>query len=169
MTKAEAIAMLKRIQEPEAWEPQINQAAFEALDMAIKALEQEPCEDTISRQAAISHVDDVPYIKDHPTVGLLWKAWIESLPSAQPEQRWIPCSERLPEEYGEFLVTMTEKAKAKDLGFDIDETYIMKMRYNSNGWQLPRRIPSWINKAVKDEVLAWMPLPEPYKGGEQDE
>ena len=53
MTKAEAIAMLKRIQEPEAWEPQINQAAFEALDMAIKALEQEPCEDTISRQAAI--------------------------------------------------------------------------------------------------------------------
>ena len=41
MTKAEAIAMLKRIQEPEAWEPQINQAAFEALDMAIKALEQE--------------------------------------------------------------------------------------------------------------------------------
>lgn len=41
MTKAEAIAMLKRIQEPEAWEPQINQAAFEALDMAIKALEQQ--------------------------------------------------------------------------------------------------------------------------------
>ena len=39
----------------------------------------------ISRQAAISHVDDVPYIKEHPNVGLLWKAWIESLPSAQPE------------------------------------------------------------------------------------
>ena len=38
------------------------------------------------RQAARSHVDDVPYIKDHPNVGLLWKAWIESLPSAQPEQ-----------------------------------------------------------------------------------
>ena len=41
MTKAEAIAMLKRIQEPEAWEPQITQAAFEALDMAIKALERQ--------------------------------------------------------------------------------------------------------------------------------
>ena len=86
------------------------------------------------------------------------------LPSAQPEPQWIPCSERLPEEYGEFLVTMTEKAKAKDLGFDIDETYIRKMRYNSNGWQLPRHIPSWINEAVKDEVLAWMPLPKGYKG-----
>ena len=42
-------------------------------------------DDLISRQGAISHVDDVPYIKDHPNVGLLWKAWIESLPSAQPE------------------------------------------------------------------------------------
>ena len=42
-------------------------------------------DDYISRQAAISHVDDVPYIKEHPNVGLLWKAWIESLPSAQPE------------------------------------------------------------------------------------
>ena len=41
--------------------------------------------DLISRQAAISHVDDVPYIKDHPNVGLLWKAWIESLLPAQPE------------------------------------------------------------------------------------
>jgi len=41
--------------------------------------------DLISRQAAISHVDDVPYIKEYPDVGLLWKAWIESLPSAQPE------------------------------------------------------------------------------------
>jgi predicted ABC-type ATPase len=58
MTKAEAIAMLKRIQEPEAWEPQITQAAFEALDMAIKALEQQPCEDTISRQAAIEALEN---------------------------------------------------------------------------------------------------------------
>ena len=49
--------------------------------------------DLISRQAAISHVDDVPYIKEHPNIGLLWKVWIESLPSAQPERkkgRWIP-------------------------------------------------------------------------------
>jgi len=48
--------------------------------------------DLISRQAAISHVDDVPYIKEHPNVGLLWKAWIESLPSAQPERKrgkWV--------------------------------------------------------------------------------
>lgn len=113
--------------------------------------------DLIDRQAAIDALSQYPFEKVVNCVSI-----IEELPSAQPEQ-WIPCSERLPEEYGEFLVTMTEKAKAKDLGFDIDETYIRKMRYNSNGWQLPRHIPSWINEAVKDEVLAWMPLPEPYR------
>ena len=129
--------------------------------------------DLISREDAIRWVKTEcnPYGK--PTLdfesGKKVIEHLEQMPSAQPEQRWIPCSERLPEEYGEFLVTMTEKAKAKDLGFDIDETYIRKMRYNSNGWQLPRHIPSWINEAVKDEVLAWMPLPEPYQEeGEKD-
>ena len=131
--------------------------------------------DLISRQAAIDALGERPmvWVESDYELGARNQydadvLALETVPSAQPEQRWIPCSERLPEEYGEFLVTMTEKAKAKDLGFDIDETYIRKMRYNSNGWQLPRHIPSWINEAVKDEVLAWMPLPEPYKGGEQD-
>lgn len=91
MTKAEAIAMLKRIQEPEAWEPQINQAAFEALDMAIKALEQQPCEDTISRQAAIEALDGEIEITGRTNAEAvkgyvrLVKDRLERLPSAQPE------------------------------------------------------------------------------------
>jgi hypothetical protein len=127
--------------------------------------------DTIYRQDAIEGLYDV-FFDDELSAAYPKEAdkvldVIRKLPAAQQEPHWIPCSERLPEEYGEFLVTMTEKAKAKDLGFDIDETYIRKMRYNSNGWQLPRHIPSWINEAVKDEVLAWMPLPEPYKEGQE--
>lgn len=94
MTKAEAIVMLKRIQEPEAWEPQINQAAFDALDMAIKALEQQPCGDTISRQdaidaAALSAAEwDGMYVQD--INGRIREA-LEKLPSAQPEPA-IPLS-----------------------------------------------------------------------------
>lgn len=90
MTKAEAIAMLKRIQEPEAWEPQINQAAFEALDMAIEALEKEPCEDCVSRQAAIDMLmERASNLRG--TVGDLGGACsgaaklIAQLPPAQPE------------------------------------------------------------------------------------
>lgn len=49
-------------------------------------------DDLISRQEAIDYVDDVPYIKMHPNIGLLWKAWIEQLSPAKPERKkgkWI--------------------------------------------------------------------------------
>lgn len=121
--------------------------------------------DLIDRQEAIEAIKryESAYSYDLNNGLILAMNAVADVPAV--EEQWIPCSERLPEEYGEFLVTMTEKAKAEDLGFDLDETYIRKMRYNSNGWQLPRHIPSWINEAVKDEVLAWMPLPvqEPYQ------
>lgn len=41
MTREQAIAMLRRMQEPEAYEPQITEAAFDAIGMAITALERE--------------------------------------------------------------------------------------------------------------------------------
>ena len=76
MTREEAIICLKGIKnygrdtfnEQSDWQG--------CLDMAIKALEQEPCEDTISRQAAIDVVKgiDRSFVK-----------YIEELPSAQPE------------------------------------------------------------------------------------
>ena len=52
-----------------------------AYDMAIKALEQQPCEDTISRQAAIDALSQYPFEKVVNCVSI-----IEELPSAQPEQ-----------------------------------------------------------------------------------
>ena len=33
---------------------------------------------------------------------------LEKLPSAQPEPHWIPCSERLPEESGKYLVSVLD-------------------------------------------------------------
>ena len=38
MTNEKAIDLLRRMQEPEAYEPQITEEAFEALEMAIMAL-----------------------------------------------------------------------------------------------------------------------------------
>lgn len=88
--------MLKRIQEPEAWEPQINQTAFEALDMAIEALSQESSEDVISRQAAIEIIQSM--YPGMPRVPWMRKDWqkryepyirtenaIRKLPSAQSD------------------------------------------------------------------------------------
>lgn len=41
MKPEEAIKMLERIQDPEPYEPQINVAAYEAIDMAIDALKKQ--------------------------------------------------------------------------------------------------------------------------------
>ncbi len=103
MTKSEAISQLQEridLINKDYFDLQLDKYA-EALEMAIEALNQfaevdkkvsaegqdliSRQKDLISREVALTHIDDVPYIKDHPNVGLLWKAWIENLPSAQPE------------------------------------------------------------------------------------
>ena len=141
-------------------------------------------DDLISRQAVIEALKGLPtWWADEggyyggaqpPMVALLDPedavSAIENLPSAQPEPHWTPCSEELPKENGHYLVTFHQTATEEDLGFDMDDTDVCKMRYDTkHGWRTPRRIPSWINNAVVSTVLAWMPLPEPYKGGEQDD
>ena len=58
----------------------------EALDMAIKALEQQPCEDTISRQAAIDEIKEIYEWHDNVTKERIIEHF-KQLPSAQPEQQ----------------------------------------------------------------------------------
>lgn len=92
------------------------------------------------------------------------KIGIKKLPMAQ---RWIPCSERPPEENGKYLVTFHQIATYDDLGFDMDDTDVRKMYYSTeSGWLIPKRFPSWINDAITSTVVAWMPLPEPWRGRE---
>lgn len=69
---------------------------------------------------------------------------LKAVPSAEPEQRWIPCSERLPEEEGRYLVTCSKIEWVVDW----------------NIWRNKPK-PSWL---WEQGVTAWMPLPEPYKG-----
>ncbi|MEE3344509.1 MAG: DUF551 domain-containing protein [Bacilli bacterium] len=60
---------------------------------------------------------------------------------------WIPCSERLPEEDGEYLVTT--KWKGSYSGDVYIETNIDVY------WE---KLKEWDN----NDIIAWMPLPEPY-------
>ena len=67
---------------------------------------------------------------------------------------WIPCSERLPEEYGEYLVWWTDITRGQ---------YYEIVEYEpDNGWigEIPQAFEG------KYSVIAWQPLPEPYKEGE---
>ena len=40
---------------------------------------------------------------------------LEKSPSAQPEQQWIPCSERLPEHGGRYLISVLDGINRRKL------------------------------------------------------
>ena len=69
----------------------------------------------------------------------------------EPKQEWIPCSERLPARQGYYICT------CKD-GSRVLKTTTIKW---SNGWQLSGTRAYW-------KVIAWMPLPEPMKGADDE-
>ena len=81
---------------------------------------------------------------------------LEGLPSADRPQEWIPCSEKLPSENGDYLVTL-ENGVVKILGYSTTQrtTYPKGFYHIKDGF-------SW--RQIQNPVVAWMPLPEPYKG-----
>ena len=71
-------------------------------------------------------------------------------PSAEAVQGWIPCSERLPNEGQGVIVTVDDNVYEIKVGSCI---------YSSG------RFHSLYNDLT---VTAWMPLPKPYKGGDDE-
>lgn len=181
-----------------------------ALDLAIKALEQQPCEDCISREAVDNYIvklmsgylydeertrleDLTAYIWELPSVTpnynsiktelepsedcisreavkeMLTEEWtkympmeldinlsfvmekINELPSITPQQtRWIPVSERLPE-LGERVLCQCQANIYEVLKLTVDGWY-----YNPN------------HCYMESFVIAWMPLPQPYKAESEE-
>lgn len=76
---------------------------------------------------------------------------------------WIPCSERMPENNDEVLVTYTVNGK-KHRYVETATWYDGDEGYWSSPWD-EYRVPG-----TKTEVIAWMPLPTPYRPeGEEHE
>ena len=80
---------------------------------------------------------------------------IKALTSVQPEQRWVPCSERQPDVNGWYITTISGEICGQDRAFS-------GMSEFANG--------KWTSGDDVDETemtIAWMPLPEAYQEGEQ--
>ena len=100
------------------------------------------------------------------------------LPPAEPEQRWIPVSERLPDDLAEVNVTWINHEPEPYYDFVKDKPFTASAVYYKGDWY-------WYSSACVDilaeygkneidklddaiEITAWMPLPEPYQEGESD-
>lgn len=79
-------------------------------------------------------------------------AEVVNAPTIEPKQgEWIPCSERLPARQGYYICTCKDSPR-------VLKTTTIKW---SNGWQLSGTRAYW-------KVIAWMPLPAPWEGADDE-
>lgn len=88
----------------------------------------------------------------------------ENCPFAQPEQRWIPVTERLPKD--------GERVLATHLGNLNPNRQVIEHIYQygkfAYGWDMDMNVYSpTFGQQYMGDVVAWMPFPEPYQEGEQ--
>ena len=93
---------------------------------------------------------------------------INDMPTINP-QKWIPCSERMPEEHDSIFSKFYGTEKWRDAMFrKTSKTVIITVEYRDGTRQTApcHTIDGEWNQSMKGmgKALAWMPLPEPYKG-----
>ena len=102
---------------------------------------------------------------------------IGNLQSAQPEQRWIPCSERMPEDNVPVNITWVNHKPEEYYAAIKDKPFTATGVYFKGKWY-------WYSATIEDclaeygraewdeieeetadciEIVAWQYLPEPYK------
>lgn len=117
----------------------------------------------ISREEALKAVDDIfnyceeidysipenerSGYKILPDIHRIRKYIIEN---TSPHGEWIPCSERLPEESHDSVI-----------GWDRFRERCVFVQYMDGHFQITGKQESF-------DIIAWMPLPEPYKAGDPD-
>lgn len=103
---------------------------------------------------------------------------VEDAPTITPEPQWIPCSERLPDDCEEVNVTWVNHNPVTYYDFTKDKPFTATAVYYRKKWH-------WYSSVCADilaeygknevdeiddaiEIIAWMPLPEPYKEGHDE-
>lgn len=109
-------------------------------------------DDLISRQAAIDGIHDA-WIN-----GAYYTETINTLKRLPSAQQWIPCSERLPNP-NEFNGNVIKYYLVQNVFGDM-----LVCNWNGTDWGI-----IYSNEfEMPEDVVAWMPLPEPYKGKDHE-
>lgn len=81
------------------------------------------------------------------------RAVIDDMPTIEVTGEWIPVSEGLPKKSGYYIVSFND-AVNPCVNFDNGKWYYVDFNI--------------IKEYGEHEVIAWMPLPAPYKGGDME-
>lgn len=148
-----------------------------AYKWAVKALEKDPCEDAVSRQAAIgalnceisgrieSDIDLCKYKREFQEFAdMILKTQekaIQALPSVTPTHSgWISVDNELPKEHvcddGFVEPSVPVLVQLNNKAMKVSRYWGSRERYKDKPW-IDMSYPTTL------EVVAWMPLPEPYE------
>lgn len=119
------------------------------IERGVNTIDEKKLIDEIRECVDHKRLDDIP--NDY------WKlSELEFLISRQPKvNNWIPCSERLPDKHrGVFQVTII---RLKD-----NYKWVQNMLWNFDEWKWWEEDEEEID-VENYTVVAWQPLPEPYK------
>ena len=123
--------------------------------------------DLIRREDAIDEIREV-YEREFPTASDAFDEFVvtiipnilRNLPSAEPEQKWIPVTEALPKNLEHDWVL--GQIRETDSGY-LWIPKVVEYRESSDDWF--EESIGWLKKNPDHafEVIAWMPLPEPWR------
>lgn len=112
-------------------------------------------DDLIRRRDAVSRMSDLLMIELQgqrlPTWNEVYQA-MNDVPSAEPERKWIPVTEALPINDVDVIVSV------------LDDSGDTPYRFTSVGWCTPNGQYWVVDNEMCYGVIAWQPLPEPWRG-----
>lgn len=118
---------------------------------SVKLIPADDEHETITKTDALKAIDEAFDFGDCYCDRYGIKGAIQALPSAGRPQRWIPCSERLPTKAGHYLCSFKKPKR-------IDNIHVELAYWTGGRWY----------GYLAPEIEAWMPLPEPWKGADDD-
>ena len=104
----------------------------------------------------MSVIDRIEYLEEELVDALMYMEHLkESVKDINVPSKWIPCSERLPGTNGVYCITR-KIADGEYRWYISDSAYFD----GQNTWRADNRVNH--GREYLKDVVAWMPLPEPY-------
>lgn len=85
--------------------------------------------------------------------------WLDKIEQAERFQ-WVPVSERTPDDYSAVLLQYSSR-----YGFETEQRETLDIGYFNAFGNAEHRTEDY--EKFRGEVIAWMPLPEPYRGSDE--